>query len=563
MGSEFIMLSVSSNLSALNIQNQMLSSQRTISKGLQRLSSGLRVNSASDDAAGLSISTRMEAEARGLSAARRNALDGISFVQTAEGALNEVVNGLQRIRELGIQSINDTNNASDRAALQGEIDQLLQEFDRVNEATRFNGDRIFSQSQYAAAADDSALRDLLTGLKSSWLRQAEERISTYYGLTGDGRNVEIDIAAIDGPGDTLAQANGGLIRIDFDDYLSVNMPGGEPEGGVLAADRVIAHEVVHTMQFINLTMSGGNALPDWFVEGSAEFISGADERVAADKGAGTVDALVAATGLQDSFAGTSAEYSVGYLGVKYMHQKIKDAGGTGINQIFAYLKDNAGSSLDDAVTNASSGAFANLAAFKTDFDGADGDAFVNGLDLTNSDVGAIGGADADGGEILTAENIFTNRSTLGQDPFTSLNAQFNQSTDATSKLGGKVTRLSIGSSGESMEFHLGAFNTDALGLANIDVTKDGAQAVSYVDDALAYINSFRSQLGGLQNRLESTINTLSTQEENTRVSRSRIVDADFSSEVGSLTQAQIIQRASTSMLAQANVSPRLALALLR
>lgn len=556
------MFSVSSNLTAGLIQNQMINTQRSISNGLQRLSSGLRVNSAKDDAAGLSISTRMEAEVRGLSAARRNALDGISFVQTAEGALNEVVNGLQRIRELGIQSINDTNNESDRVAIQAEIDQVLQEFDRINEATSFNGDQIFSQSKYAAAADNSALRDLLTGLKSSWLRQAEDRIAEYFGLTGDGRNVKIHVEEIDGVGDTLAEANANLIRLDFDDYLSVTLPEGESTTASFAADRVIGHEVVHTMQFINLNMAG---IPDWFSEGTAEFLGGADDRVLSDRGGGTVDALVDATGLVANFAGNSAEYSVGYLGVKYMHHKIKEAGGTGIDQIFGYLRDNAGSTLDDAVTNASSGAFANLAAFEASFTSnaaGEGDEFVNGLDLTNADIGAIGGFDADGGEVLSAETIYSNRSTLGQDPFQSLNAQFQQSVDPTKKLGGKVTQLHIGTSGETLSFHLGAFNQSALGLDSIDVTKSGTQVVSYVDDALAYINSFRSQLGGLQNRLESTINTLSTQEENTRVSQSRIVDADFATETAALTGAQIIQRASTSMLAQANVSPRLALSLL-
>jgi flagellin len=213
------MIAVNSNLSSINIQNSMIRSSRTISQSLERLASGLRVNGAQDDAAGLSISTRMDAQARGLSVARRNALDGIFFVQTAEGALNEVVNGLQRIRELGIQSINGTNNESDRKALQAEVDQLRHEFDRINEATKFNGAEIFNQSNYEAAADNSALRDILTGLKSSWLRQAESRIFEYYGLQGDGRNVEIDIDKIDGVGNTLAQANANLIRIDFDDYL--------------------------------------------------------------------------------------------------------------------------------------------------------------------------------------------------------------------------------------------------------------------------------------------------------------------------------------------------------
>ena len=551
------MLSVSSNLSALNVQNKMTLTQRSISTHMQRLSSGLRVNSAKDDAAGVSISTRMEAEHRGLSVARRNTTDGISYIQTAEGALNEVVNGLQRIRELGIQSINDTNSDSDRAAIQAEISQRLAEFDRINEATKFNGEQVFSQSRYAAAADDSAVRDILTGLKSSWLREGEERISTYFGLTGDGRNVDINVVDIDGKGNVLANANADVINIDVSDYTPTELPNGD--SGTTFADRVIAHEVVHTMQFINLNMA---ALPDWFTEGTAEFIHGADDRVLADI-TSTADALVDATGLVANFAGTSAEYSVGYLGVKYLHDQIKQAGGTGIKDMFDHLKNNQGDTFDQAIAAVTN--FANEADFTTSFTSpvaGEGDDFVNGLDLTNEDTGAVGGFDADGGEVFSAESILPNRSTLGEDPFTTLNAKFSNVLDPTSKLGGKLTQLHIGSSGETLDFYLGSFNSDSLGLSDVDATVDGKMLVSYVDDALSYISTFRGRLGALQNRLDSTVNSLSVQEVNTRASQSRIVDADFSVEVAELTKSQIIQQASTSVLAQANQSPQIALALL-
>ena len=155
-----------------------------------------------------------------------------------------------------------------------------------------------------------------------------------------------------------------------------------------------------------------------------------------------------------------------------------------------------------------------------------------------------------------------NSSTLGQDPLKTFNAKFANSVDPTKKQGGKLTTLHIGSDGEKMEFYLGSFNKDAMGLGNIDVTKDGAMAVSYVDDAIAYVNAFRSELGAIQNRLDSTINTLSIQEETTLTSKSRIVDADFAAETAQLTQTQIIQQAATSVLAQANIAPQIALSLL-
>ncbi|WP_439638839.1 flagellin [Nevskia sp.] len=130
---------INTNVASLNAQRNLSSSQSSMSTSLQRLSSGLRINSAKDDAAGLAISERFTAQIRGLDVASRNANDGISLAQTAEGALGEVTNNLQRIRELAVQSANASNSATDRAALQTEASQLLSEVDRVSNQTKFNG----------------------------------------------------------------------------------------------------------------------------------------------------------------------------------------------------------------------------------------------------------------------------------------------------------------------------------------------------------------------------------------------------------------------------------------
>lgn len=130
---------INTNVASLNAQRNLSSSQSSMNTSLQRLSSGLRINSAKDDAAGLAISERFTAQIRGLDVASRNANDGISLAQTAEGALGEVTNNLQRIRELAVQSANASNSATDRAALQTEASQLLSEVDRVSNQTKFNG----------------------------------------------------------------------------------------------------------------------------------------------------------------------------------------------------------------------------------------------------------------------------------------------------------------------------------------------------------------------------------------------------------------------------------------
>lgn len=137
---------INSNIASLNAQRNLMSSQNDLNTSLQRLSSGLRINSAKDDAAGLAISERMTSQIRGLNQAARNANDGISLAQTAEGALAEVGNNLQRIRELAVQSSNATNTQGDRDALQTEVSQLLNEIDRVANQTSFNGVKLLDGS---------------------------------------------------------------------------------------------------------------------------------------------------------------------------------------------------------------------------------------------------------------------------------------------------------------------------------------------------------------------------------------------------------------------------------
>ncbi|KAF0188094.1 MAG: flagellin, partial [Gammaproteobacteria bacterium] len=130
---------INTNIASLNAQRNLSKSQATLGTSLQRLSSGMRINSAKDDAAGLAISERFTAQIRGLNQAVRNSNDGISLAQTAEGALGEVTNNLQRVRELAVQSVNATNSASDRSAMQQEVSQLISEIDRVAGQTNFNG----------------------------------------------------------------------------------------------------------------------------------------------------------------------------------------------------------------------------------------------------------------------------------------------------------------------------------------------------------------------------------------------------------------------------------------
>jgi flagellin len=198
-------LTVNTNIASLTAQRNLTSSQSDLSTSLQRLSSGLRINSAKDDAAGLAISERFTAQIKGLNQGVRNANDGISLAQTAEGALKEVTSNLQRIRELSVQSANATNSASDRTALQAEVAQLVSEIDRVSSKTQFNGISLLDGSftskafQVGANANETVSVDSIASSRTSALGKGFTASSSAAVTTG----------AIAGSGDvTINTGNG-------------------------------------------------------------------------------------------------------------------------------------------------------------------------------------------------------------------------------------------------------------------------------------------------------------------------------------------------------------------
>lgn len=557
------MLTVNTNISSSFTRRQLESNSTALGTSLQRLSTGQRINSAKDDAAGLQISNRLTSQVRGLNVATRNANDGISLLQVAEGALQSVTDALQRIRSLGLQAMNGSNGASERAALDQEAQQLLQEINRVNETTTFAGRKVFDQGTFSVLGDLDQ-RAVLNALKGFWISEGEQRVFDAFGLTADGAELEITFTN-DPSSQALASVSGtsGAGGKIFDQVLNVNLAYFDastlPNGGSTPqyTDRVIAHEMAHAVMGRTMNFAG---LPDWFIEGSAEAVQGADERLSGDTAGGTNTAAILAAFNADDVS-VSAGYSGGYAAVRYMHDEIKAAGGKGIQDVMSYLQQNTGSTLDQALTNASSGAFSSLANFNTQF-GADIAAYVAGLDLTNADTGAIGGFDADGGNVLTAENVLLNQGTglPGSQGFKLVEPElFN-----VNGVGGNaITQFQIGAEAyETLQVGFSAFSADALALSRLDLSKTPGLAVMDVDDALAYIDRQRGHMGALQNRLESTIANLQSISENAAASRSRILDTDFASETSNLVSRQIVQQAAQSVLAQANQRPQAVLSLL-
>ena len=196
---------INTNLISLDAQRNLSMSQASLATSMQRLSSGLRVNSAKDDAAGLAIATRMDSQVRGMNVAMRNANDGISMAQTAEGALGNVTNMLQRMRELAVQAANGTNSSTDRTSLDAEYQQLAEEAKRTLAGTQFNGQTILAStavSTFQIGANTSATLDQITIAGFSWSTNAVT------GAVGSALGTAVSgISGTDGTGATAAISN--------------------------------------------------------------------------------------------------------------------------------------------------------------------------------------------------------------------------------------------------------------------------------------------------------------------------------------------------------------------
>jgi flagellin len=564
-------LTINTNVMSLNAQRRLGNAQGDLATTVQRLSSGLRINSAKDDAAGLAISERFTSQIRGMNQAVRNANDGLSLMQTAEGALQGVAASLQRIRELAVQAANDTNSASDRQAIQAEVSRLAQEIDRTGRTTQFNGMNVFDTSSASVVGDENLL-GVYDGLTSagSWLESSEQLISTYYGLKADGANLDIRYTGYtDGAGGVAAyvqntgyDANGrGLnlvLQVDMADFVPPNLPNGG--NAPYYNDRIIGHEMVHAVMARSTNWQDLQANNLWFIEGTAEFIQGADERVKNDIAAVTTAGVVAAI---NGPTNTSEFYSASYSAVRYMHDRIKAAGGTGVKDVLTYMNANPGATLDTAIANASHGAFTSAADVKTQFS-TNGAAFIGTFDLNNDDTGAIGGLDVDGGVARNAKAAIPNMgSRSGQDVLEG----FTESYETIAKNAGAVSTkvFQVGANAnQTLETRVGVISLGALGLRNtLDVTVSPAQAIVAVDRALDYVSSQRAVLGAQASRLEATIGNLQVSSENLSASRARVVDTDFAVETASLARQQILQQAGNAMVVQANQMPQGVLALLR
>jgi len=589
-------LSVNTNLASLFGQRMLSKASNLQNTAMERLSSGLRINSARDDAAGLAISTGFNSKIKGTNQAIRNINDGISALQTSDGALGSMVNNLQRIRELSVQAANGTNSKSDKSALAAEIKVLTDEINHVSSTTTFNGQNLFERGNLPAFVDEERQFNV-DHLFGNWLAESERMISDQYGLKADGKE-SLSIVFDDDPNSKFAASvsySGGIgANVGDDDSLSraTNQTltiftkafpiGKAPDGGSTPnfSDRTIAHEMVHAVMGRTMDM---DSLETWFKEGAAELIQGADENVLnqliAEDGnkknhftSADRTAYAADNTFFSAWDSSGKHYSQGYLAVRFLHEDIKANGGEGIKDVMSFLsnEDNLAAgltTLNDALAQLSTDGLTSYAtdgALKTAFTGAGADAFIQTLNFSNEDTGAIGGLDVDGGSEKTAESVVDNSNTfISLKPMEGYKNITVDSSGVVNPLLANSFNLKVGSeSTNNLEINLFRVDSQVLGLNQIDVEADAGAAIKLVDRAINYITDQRANLGAISNRLTSTITVNESVSQLASSSRSRINDADFATETSKLSKAQILQQTSTAIISQANASANSILSLL-
>ncbi|MBK6906446.1 MAG: flagellin [Rhodocyclaceae bacterium] len=565
---------INTNISSLNSQRNLNRSQNDLQVSLQRLSSGLRINSAKDDAAGLAISERMTTQIRGLDQARRNANDGISLAQVAEGALQSTTDMLQRVRELAIQAMNATNSASDRQALNAEVQQLAQELQRVAVTTEFNGSKLLDGSftsaifQVGASANQTITATSGNFQTSNYgnyrLGALAATTQTGFGDLPPGSATGARITTASVP--TAADTGGDLSPIGVAGELSFNTISGVSRipynAGASAFDVATS---------INQAQIGIRA------SATTQIVLGAD-----DEGANTATRFKQNTAysfflsIDNSSPTVASDPTAGFVSVSFVTggvalgtdiasadqlnaaaQAFNDAAGkTGFtarvvrtdgNNFGLHIVNEAG--IDLRIVNTSAQNVSLEDARAIDNDAANDSTFAELIPTATKTTWTTGaGAWITGQVLLDSESPFSATDTNG------------------------VPAASAAAHTESFLFHSGAVNSSTTAQASVlQQTKDvdvstvdaASRTISISDSALTSINTQRARYGALQSRFESTIVNLQTNSENLSASRSRIRDADFAAETAILTRNQILQQAGIAMLSQANALPNQVLQLLQ
>ena len=503
---------VQHNMQAMNANRMLNVTTGQQAKSTEKLSSGYRINRAADDAAGLTISEKMRKQIRGLDQASTNAQDGVSSVQTAEGALTEVHSMLQRMNELAVQAANGTNAESDRQAIQDEIDQLTTEIDRVAETTKFNeiyllkGDK--GTKTINLEAHDAGLKGTLTNNGDGTATFTMDAIKTGDKVAIGGKTYTI--------GSTVDEAKA-LIKAPATGTVDVQIGDKtfkiDNTGKVMDADGNQLYVETKDGQTAAATFSATSNLTT-----TQKFNN--DQGVATDNSAVSVDNL-------KSYVKGGVTVKVGTESATAMTDVAGAADGVDDNDVTLITKQKAYELAGKELLAANS------------IGDTEGHASVKNGDDTD-----LAFDKGDGSfKINVAQAKVAN--TL------SFNLHVGSDADLTNKI----------------QVNIDTMNSDFLGIKGLNVKDENGSAATYavdaIADAVAKVSSQRSALGAVQNRLEHTIDNLDNVVENTTAAESRIRDTDMAEEMVNYSKNNILAQAGQSMLAQANQSTQGVLSLLQ
>jgi len=597
---------INTNISSLTAQRQLSVSQTSLATAMARLSSGLRVNSAKDDAAGLAISERFTSQIRGSNQAARNANDGISLAQTAEGDLAQISNNLQRIRELAVQAANGTNSSSDRVSLNNEAAALVVENDRLATTSAFNGikllDGTFTAQIFQVGANGSASDVVaVSSIASARANSLGVGASSSYAssVAGASPTLPNNIAA-----GTLA-VNNQAIGATASDGVSSSYP--KTSGIAIAAAINAISGATNVTATVSATTSAGVTVA--IAGATTALLAGAVTINGVDVGAiaastsivGRGTQVAAAINAKSSQTGVTAavDTSTGAVALTAADgRNIVVGGTTGVGTSTGL--GNGGVTVGTATSATVPTASGITVALVS------GDVIINGVDI--GAIGVSGTALARGTAVAAAINAISDKTnvtaTVGAGGLVSLSGavtantitgtnaglaantglQVNANSALTLTSTSSLTRSAItlnsassdgitlaGLSSTALsaagltEGYTAATTTAGAGVSSINLTTAaGAQAaLAAVDSAINTVNSTRAALGAYQARFVSVVASLATTAENLTASRSRVQDADFAAETAALSRAQILQQAGTAMVAQANQLPQGVMALLR
>ena len=501
-------LTVNTNVASLNTQRNLNNSSNALSTSLQRLSTGSRINSAKDDAAGLQISNRLTSQVNGLNVAVRNANDGISLAQTAEGALQQSTNILQRMRDLSLQSANGSNSTSERQALSQEVNQLKEELNRIADTTTFGGQKLLNgefgtkQFQVGANANETIAvtlnsagadkiganrRDLAGTGVGKVLQSAATGVPATAAI--GGTNAQLTITGSNGTTKTTAIIGAGSAA---DAAKAINLLSGDT--GVTSDARTsveMSGVGVGTVSFSLTGKTGSNASISAVVTNSSDLTDLAN----------AINAKSSETGISAVLTGGNA--------------KLELTSEAGDDIIIGTYNNSGGDKAIDLKSISYDGKTYAAAVAITGASATDTARVQGNLRMEGNGAFQVVGVGATSATLITAVGT-AEVSTLA-----------------------KVSDVDI---------------TTALGAQN---------AISVIDAAIAGIDKNRAALGATQNRFENTIANLQNISENVSAARGRIQDTDFAAETANLSKNQVLQQAGTAILAQANQLPQAVLSLLR